>query len=174
MLTSRPGALAGGLLALVLAVPGHAAEHTVVTGYNDGSQGTIHLVYGVNVPAAQREQPRTFGLVGDCNFVPGSGFDTDHLVIAVEGHASAGPSWDLAPVISTTVLCEVVGTSNTVVATGATAGGATAAVGLGEVTLDDLGRLEVCVTVTARFADTTFATSDRACLPPDGILARRR
>lgn len=170
----RSTLVAAALAALAVPTPGHALQQTVMTGYNDGSEGSLHLLYGVNVPVAQQRDggpPRTFGLMGQCNYVPGSGFDVDHVAIAVEGHAAAAPSWDLAAAISTSVLCEVVGSSGTVLATGATAGGTTAAAGLGEVSLDDLGTLELCLTVNARFTDTSLATTGRVCAPPTGILA---
>jgi len=169
----RAAALAGGLALLAVPTSSGAMEQTLATGYNDGSKGAIKLIYGVNVPLAARDAPRTLGLYADCEYVPGTGFNTDHLPIVIESHAVAAPSWDGAPAISTSVLCEVVGPGGTLIATGATAGGATVAVGVGEVTLHDLGLLEVCVTVSARFTDTTSATSVRGCLPPDGIVASR-
>jgi hypothetical protein len=169
MHVTRRFTMLAGTLVLALPAPGHAV--TASTGYNDGSKGTIHFVYGVNVPAGARSVPRTFGLAGDCEYVPGSDVQTDRVPIVVEAQAAAAPSWDAAAAISTTVLCEVVGPTGTVLATAATAGGATAAVGLGQVTLEDLGQLEICITLTARFTDTSTAVSDRPCLPPDGIVA---
>lgn len=159
-------------LALALPSTASAAAQTIVTGYNDGSAGAVKMVYGVNV-GPERFQPRTFGLFGDCNYMPGGGVNADSVPIVVEGHAVATASWDLAAVVLTSVRCEVVSPTRTIIATMATAGATTAAVGLGQVTLNELGTLEICVTVTARFTDTTTATSDRACLPPDGILAAR-
>ncbi len=159
------------VLALAFPGTGHAMEQTIKTGYNDGTKGVFNLVYGVNVPGVERAgQPRTYGLVGECEYVPGTGVDTDHLPIVVETHAAAAPSWDFAAAISTSVQCEVVGPGSTVLATGATAGGATVAVGLGQVTLQDLGELSICITLSARFTDTSFVTSGRVCAPPDGIV----